>query len=340
MSKFYRLLFFLHLISFVEIYNYRGCCYMCCNCWKYCFNKKAYLENQQNNSFNKISEYPFQNSKNGLVGLRNPYKSCYMNTALQCLSNCWELTEYFFSNKYKSSKEDSLATAYKVVLEHLWLGSEAVFDPVNFRTTAGNYDKKWDGKTQQDTYEFLIFLLKSLHEDLNNSLNKIAQNSLDEVVQSQISWNNFGGGRQSVVDDLFYGEFISTTACPQKNCEDKEKSVSHFLALLLPIPQSTDQKLKEEEKKEVKEEEKKEDNKEEKEEEKKDKKKEDKKEEKKDEKKEDKKEEKKEEKKDKKEEKDIDDCLEFFLEKKNYLKIMNCIVKNVKNNNKKKRKKK
>lgn len=40
--------------------------------------------------------------KLGLVGLQNLGNTCYMNAALQCLSNCQKLTEYFLSKKYLS----------------------------------------------------------------------------------------------------------------------------------------------------------------------------------------------------------------------------------------------
>lgn len=64
-----------------------------------------------------------------------------MNTALQCMSHCWELTNYFLKGHYKNhlnienpiGSHGILAKAYANVLSNLWYGTESSFSPSNFK---------------------------------------------------------------------------------------------------------------------------------------------------------------------------------------------------------------
>ena len=43
-----------------------------------------------------------KNANNGICGLNNLGNSCYLNTSIQCLSSCWEITNYFLRDIYKN----------------------------------------------------------------------------------------------------------------------------------------------------------------------------------------------------------------------------------------------
>lgn len=135
------------------------------------------------------------------------------------------------------------------LLESLFGASRSgtAFSPRQFKSTIGRFNSAFSGYQQQDSQEFLAFLLDGLHEDLNRILKKPAtekpelkdENANDVRAIAELaekSWENHKLRNESVVLDLFGGLYKSTLVCPQ--CNLTSVTFDPFMDLTLPLPSS------------------------------------------------------------------------------------------------------
>jgi len=203
-----------------------------------------------NNEWNSREDAATQGTPpaRGVVGLQNLGNTCFMNSAIQCLSNVPDLRDFFLKDQYKANlnsgafkTKGKLAESYAKLLHQLWDPNTVQVAPRNFKWQIGQFAEQFAGYGQQDSMEFIEYVIDGLKEDVNLVQGskpfvelKEAEGRDDTVVAAE-ACRNYHMRNESLVDDLFLGFFKSTVTCPEPGCGRVSVTFDPFLSVKLPL---------------------------------------------------------------------------------------------------------
>ncbi|OAD81118.1 hypothetical protein PHYBLDRAFT_129602 [Phycomyces blakesleeanus NRRL 1555(-)] len=176
-----------------------------------------------------------------------------MNSIIQCLSGTIPLARYFISGTYKNHINGKnplgtggvLAKSFAELLSVMWNDNYNFISPVTFRKSLIKFAPQFSGTEQQDSQEFLNFLLDGLHEDVNTVIRRpsptlespeeeAAFEKLPDWKASGIAWEKYLARNASLIVTLFQGQYRSRLRC--LSCNTTSTTYNTFMSLSLPIP--------------------------------------------------------------------------------------------------------
>lgn len=183
----------------------------------------------------------------GTTGLDNQGNTCFINAALQCISNAVPLTDYFLTNVYLQEVNENnplgtcgeFAGAYAELLATQWRDvNESMLPKRLLDLIFASAPQFANG--QHDAHEFLAFFLDKIHEDLNRGsfhakLCPISDSKAEkEEKRAARAWCAYLKRNSSVIVDLFQGQLKSSIRCEE--CQFVSTTFDTFMYLTLPLP--------------------------------------------------------------------------------------------------------
>ena len=173
-------------------------------------------------------------------GIQNEGKTCFMNSILQCLSNCYDFALYFILKEYSTNHNNTylLSDELNTIFTDMYTENKKDVLYITSLISKMKYFKDLNGYSddkKQDANEFLINLMNSLCKELRGENSETQKNMLEEKEKKNDCY--IGKEKESKIENgdeyirkLFFGEYINISQCICQNNTRDEPFLCIFIA--------------------------------------------------------------------------------------------------------------
>ena len=180
----------------------------------------------------------------GNKGLANLGNTCYMNSAIQCLSHLLEFhpkNEHFL---HENRNKDDIYRSWLQLQLELWENdkSEHIVPRLflkRFMKECHETDREFHNFNQNDTEEFIEIFMDLLHRSMKRSITISIQGQINDqldklAVKAFNSWSQFFKDDYSYIIQKFYSQLLSVTSCTK--CDYVTVNFDPCMVIPLEIP--------------------------------------------------------------------------------------------------------
>lgn len=186
-----------------------------------------------------LSKLDYSNSVYpGLIGLINIGNTCYMATVLQCLFHVPLFIDLVNSSAWtdppNDNKDGEVFKTFTDLFRCVWSPTEPVASPLALKTALEKHYPQFCGKDPHDSHEFLMCLLRHLHEEKIKKTSIRQSITVNAAYDADASWDLVKRLENSCFLDKFFGMIRCTLKCPV--CQKVQCRFEPFIALSIPMP--------------------------------------------------------------------------------------------------------
>jgi len=175
----------------LNIGSWRAWCYLCNNELLLNNNKPplrgVFAKKRKNtvkaDNVESAESWEAEGDTRGLVGLSNLGNTCYMNAALQCLSNIPAVTNFFLEcpDLVPTDIKPNLSLAFRNLVGQMWSPTAPTYiEPSSVLYAIKSAFPAFRGFQQHDSQEFLRCFMDQLHKEMSEPILEAAEDEEEE----------------------------------------------------------------------------------------------------------------------------------------------------------------